>query len=119
MLVNAADELKSTISLAQAKAISAAANKNWGVHLEDGQYVLFSGSFYDQNNPDNKVKELRGVQILNPSTSLSDGATGYGADLVFAKYTGQTVNIGQITVAANSDASKTKIITIQDNGQIN
>lgn len=118
-LVNAADELKSTISLAQAKAIAAAANKNWGVHLEAGQYVLFSGSFYDQNSPDNKIKELRGVQILNPSTSLSDGAAGYGADLIFSKYTGQTVNTGQITVAANSDATKTKIISIQDNGQIN
>jgi len=118
-LVNSTDELKSTISLAQAKAIAAAGNKNWGVHLEVGQYVLFSGSFYDVANPDNKVKELRGVQILNPSTSLSDGSTGYGADLVFSKYTGQTVNIGQITVVANTDATKTKIISIQDNGQIN
>lgn len=118
-LVNSTDELKSTISLAQAKAIAAADNKNWGVHFEAGQYILFSGSFYDQANPDNKIKELRGVQILNPSTSLSDGASGYGADLVFAKYTGQTSNIGQITVVANSDSSKTKIISIQDNGQIN
>lgn len=118
-LVNSTDELKSTIALAQAKAIAAAGNKNWGVHFETGQYILFSGSFYDQANPDNKTKELRGVQILNPSVSLSDGATGYGADLVFSKYTGQTANVGQITVVANSDPSKTKIISIQDNGQIN
>jgi Tfp pilus assembly protein FimT len=118
-LVNSTDELKSTISLAQAKAIAAAGNKNWGVHFEADQYVLFSGSFYDLANPDNKIKELRGVQILNPNTTLSDGAAGYGADLVFSKYTGQTVNIGQITVVANTDATKTKIISIQDNGQIN
>ncbi len=118
-LVNSADELKSSISLAQAKAIAAAGNKNWGVHLEEGQYVLFSGSFYDIANPDNKIKELRGVKIVNPETSLADGAGGYGSDLVFGKYTGQTANIGQITVAANSDPSKTKVISIQDNGQIN
>lgn len=118
-LVNSLDELKSTISLAQAKAIAAADNKNWGVHLLVDQYVLFSGSFYDEANPDNKIKDLRGVKILNPEISLSDGAGGYAADLVFSKYTGQTVNVGQITVVANSDATKTKVITIQDNGQIN
>lgn len=119
ILVNSSDELKSAISLAQAKAISAAANKNWGVHLEADRYVIFSGSFYDDANPDNKIKNLRGVQILNPESSLADGAGGYGADLVFSKYTGQTINIGQITVIANSDPSKNKIIVIQNNGQIN
>lgn len=119
ILVNSLDELKSTISLAQAKAIAAADNKNWGVHLTIDQYVLFSGSFYDEANPDNKIKDLRGVKILNPETSLSDGAGGYAADVVFSKYTGQTVNTGQITVVANSDSTKTKVITIQDNGQIN
>ncbi|MFA6253269.1 MAG: hypothetical protein WCV69_03320 [Patescibacteria group bacterium] len=118
-LVNSTDELKSTISLAQAKAIAAADNKNWGVHLAIDQYVLFSGSFYDEANPDNKIKDLRGVKILNPETSLSDGAGNFGADVVFSKYTGQTTNIGQITVVANSDSTKTKVITIQDNGQIN
>lgn len=118
-LVNSTDELKSAISLAQAKAIAAADNKNWGVHLEIDRYIIFSGSFYDDANPDNKIKNLRGVQIVSPDTALADGAGGYAADLVFSKYTGQTVNIGQITVVANTDNSKNKVITIQNNGQIN
>lgn len=118
-LVNAADELKSAIVLAQAQALSAAGNNNWGVHLEADSYTIFPGTFFNQDNPENKTKELRGVQILNPDTSLADGAGGFGANVVFAKYTGQTVNFGQIVLVANNDQSKTKTINIQNNGQIN
>lgn len=118
-LVNAADELKSAIVLAQGQALAAAGNNHWGVHLESDNYTIFPGTFFNQNNPENKTKELRGVQILNPATSLADGVGGFGPNVVFTKYTGQTVNFGQIVLSASSDSSKTKTVTIQNNGQIN
>lgn len=118
LLTNATDELKSALSLAQQQAVSAAKNSNWGIHLEADTYVIFSGSFYDSNNPDNQSRNFHGVQVINLDTAISDGAGGYTPNIVFTKYTGQTPNIGSLTLAPNSLLSHTRTINITANGQV-
>ena len=118
MLVNATDELKSAFSLAQGQAIAAAQGNNWGVHLESNYYVIFPGSFYDEANINNQRRNFSGISLINLDSAISDGVGAYTKDVVFAKYTGNTVNVGTLFLAATSNYEHTKSITIDLNGQI-
>lgn len=118
LLINATDELKSALGLAQTQAMAAAGSNNWGVHLASDYYVIFRGSFYDENNVDNQRRDLNGIEILNIGLGLADGAGGYtSSDVVFNKYTGNTANIGTIILAPKSDNSRIKTISIDASGQ--
>jgi len=65
---NAAEELKSVLVQTQQKAAASADGKSWGVHFEANRYVIFSGDIYDPLNPANSVKNLTGLNIVNPAT---------------------------------------------------
>ncbi len=118
-VLNAVDELKSGLRLAQSKAIAAAGETNWGVHLAVDTYVIFPGSFYDMNNPANQSKIIIGTEIINLDTAISNGAGGYGPDVVFSKFTGETPNIGVIMLSPKFDHSLIKNIQVTADGQIN
>jgi Tfp pilus assembly protein FimT len=118
LLINATDELKSALNLAQTKAIAAAQSNNWGVHLATSSYIIFPGSFYDENNPDNQSRDLSGIVITNLDVGLIDGAGGFTRDAIFNKYTGNTANTGNLILAPASRPSYTKTISIDANGQI-
>lgn len=115
---NATEEFKSSLVQAQQKAAASADGKSWGVHLEADRYTLFSGDIYTVNNPTNVVKDLIGLTIVNPATSLSDGTSGNSPDVVFFKFTGQTVNSGTITLQVNADPTIQRTISISNLGVI-
>lgn len=115
---NATEELKSSLVQAQQKAAASADGKSWGVHLEADRYTLFAGDIYSVNNPTNVVKILVGLTILNPTMSLSDGTSGYSPDVVFFKFTGQTVNSGTITLQVSADPTIQRSISISNLGVI-
>ena len=115
---NAAEELKSVLVQTQQKAAASADGKSWGVHFEANRYVIFSGDIYDPLNPANSVKNLTGLNIVNPATSLSDGAVGNSPDAVFAEFTGQTVNSGMITLQVTADPTVSRSISISNIGII-
>lgn len=117
-LVNAHEEIKTTITRAQQLATAAADNEIWGVHFETDKYVLFQGSFYDEDDPKNESWNLSGVQIVDPENSLADGAGGYGPDLIFYKFIGTTANTGTIAIMPVSQPDVTRSITINASGQI-
>lgn len=119
LLLNAVDELKSALNLAQGQAIAAAQNNNWGIHLANDHYIIFYGSFYDENNINNQKRNFNGVQIINLDTALTDGAGGYTPNVVFSKYTGHTPNIGTLILTPRSDNNRIKTISIDANGQVN
>lgn len=116
-LINTEEEIKSTIVRAQQLATAAADNEIWGVHFETDKYVLFQGSFYDENDANNKSWQLQGVNIVDPENSLADGADGYGPDLIFYKFVGTTANTGTIAIMPNA-GGPSKNITINASGQI-
>ncbi len=98
LLKNNKEEMRSYLLRAQQLATAAASSTDWGLHLEADRYTLFHGSVYNPADPDNIVRFLQGTNILNPDTSLSDGVGGYSSDLIFTKFTGQTVNTGTISI---------------------
>lgn len=117
-LINTEEEIKSTIVKAQQLATAAADNKIWGVHFETDRYVLFQGSFYDENDPNNESWNLQGVEIVDPENSLADGAGGYGPDLIFYKFIGTTANTGTIDIIPSGVAGGLRSISISASGQV-
>lgn len=117
-LINTKDEIKSVLVRAQQQATSAMSNKSWGVHLATTTYTLFSGDFYDQDNPSNQVWDLQGIEILSASTTFSNGAGGLGSDVIFYKFTGLTVNTGTINLLVSSNPSSTTTINVNASGKI-
>ncbi len=117
-LNNARDEIKSTLFRAQQLATAASLNNPWGMHLETTTYTLFKGTFYNQNDPDNKTWELDGIEIAEPALSFSDGAGGRSADVVFGKFNGQTANTGTIRIYPEVDPDLNKTIEIKASGHI-
>ena len=57
-LNNTTQEMSSGLMRAQQLATAAANNTDWGVHLEVDRYVIFSGTFYNEIDPDNIIKDL-------------------------------------------------------------
>jgi prepilin-type N-terminal cleavage/methylation domain-containing protein len=117
-LTNQVDELKSAISKTQQLAVASAQDTNWGVHFEDTQYIIFAGSSYNEVDPDNEIHNLQGVTIVDYATTLSDGIGGYGPDLIFNKFTGQTNNTGTLSLMPTTNAEITQTITIYEVGQL-
>lgn len=118
ILNNITDQLSSTLIKAQQLAVASSQSSQWGVYLESDSYTFFKGSSYDVNDPDNNVNQLSGIEILNPATSLSDGAGGNSQELVFSQQTGYTSNTGTIVLSTVYGDLATTSITINALGII-
>jgi len=118
-LINAQDEMISALIRTQQLATAAAKGDDWGLHLESNYYVMFPGNTYDENNPDNKMWNLNGVQIMNPTSTFADGLGGYSSNVIFTKFNGQTANTGTISINTIADQNIIKTITVESSGQIN
>ncbi|MDD5749745.1 MAG: hypothetical protein PHO91_03095 [Patescibacteria group bacterium] len=117
-LVNTADEIKSVLIRAQQLATAAAKSSDWGVRFEEGNYTLFAGTFYNQNDPENISWQLSGVEIIEPESIFSDGGDGYIPDVVFRKYQGTTDNVGLIRIRLASDPTWIRNVEVFSSGQI-
>ncbi|MBT4349777.1 prepilin-type N-terminal cleavage/methylation domain-containing protein [bacterium] len=117
-LTNQVGELRSAIVKTQQLAIASAKDSAWGVHFEAAQYTIFSGSSYSEIDPNNEIYDLQGVLIVDPEIVLSDGIGGFGSNVIFSKFTGQTVNTGTIALMPEVNPAITKSITIYAVGQI-
>lgn len=118
-LNNAAQEISSGLMRAQQSATAAANNTDWGVHLETDRYIIFSGTFYNELDPDNIIKNLRGIEIQDPNDSFTDGSGGRIPDVLFYKFSGQTANTGTVRLITPFDPSVTKTVEVKSSGQIN
>lgn len=117
-VINATAELKSTLLRAQQLAVSASGADNWGVQLVSDGYILFRGSTYNASDPSNLAREFNGVEITNFDSSLTDGIGGYSSSVIFQKLSGQTINIGNITLVAQNSPSVSRQIIIKSSGKV-
>ncbi|MCD4760755.1 prepilin-type N-terminal cleavage/methylation domain-containing protein [bacterium] len=117
-LINAKDEIRSALIRTQQLATAAAKENSWGVHFTTSTYTMFKGNFYNESDPDNYTWTITSANIVTPYALLSDGAGGYGPDVVFAKFTGLTSNTGTISIISPSDPMAIKTISIQSAGKI-
>lgn len=118
-LINQIDELKSKVVEIRQLAISAAEEKNWGIHFETEQYIIFSGDSYNQSEPSNQIVVLKSAEIFNAATTLSNGNESFGPDLIFTKFTGQTPNIGTVTLVSTNNQAISHSFNIDNLGKIN
>ncbi|MFH0923637.1 MAG: prepilin-type N-terminal cleavage/methylation domain-containing protein [Candidatus Falkowbacteria bacterium] len=108
-LGNTAKMIEIKIKLAKSYSLSALNDTNYGVHLKSDSVTIFSGSTYIDGDSANQVFALTdGVEIYG-------GAVG--SDIIFSRLTGTTDDAGNIDIRVINDNSKTKIITINSQGQ--
>lgn len=118
LLTNTRAEIESALVRAQQLATAAANNSAWGIRFATSSYTIFPGNFYNENDPDNITVNLEGVEIINSYITFSDGAGGYGSDVVFSKFDGETFNTGTVSMMVVAEPSMTKSITVNSPGQI-
>ena len=117
-LVNTADEIKSVLIRAQQLATAAAKNSDWGVRFEEDKYILFAGSFYNEDDSENLTWNLVGVEIVEPNSIFSDGAGGNIPDVVFKKFEGTTYNTGVIRIRLLGDLGWMRNLEVFASGKI-
>lgn len=117
-VINARDELRSTLVRAQQLSTAVAQDNQWGVHLEEDRFILFKGSFYNSSEPENISHNLQGVRILDPTNSFADGASGRQEDVLFYKFTGMTANTGTVSIYPLSDPSAIRTLEVLSSGHI-
>ncbi|MCB9802645.1 prepilin-type N-terminal cleavage/methylation domain-containing protein [Candidatus Nomurabacteria bacterium] len=119
LLINQVDEFKSKIIEVRQAAISAENEKNWGIHLEENAYIIFSGNSYNELAEENELIELKNALISNPENSLSDGIGGFSPDLIFTKFSGETANTGTVELIYKNNPEVKRFINIENGGKIN
>jgi len=110
---NAIADTVSAINKARAETLSSFSSSEYGVHLESSQVVIFKGTVYTANDPNNEVI------ILTSPASITDvtlgGVSGASGDFYFARLSGAPNKSGTVTIAV---PGSTKIITITQAGTV-
>lgn len=110
-LVAEVEKVVSLIVKARSETLAAKESSVYGVHFEERKAVLFKGPTYSAGAAGNQI------QTLHDEVKISALAlVGGGAEVVFAKLTGATLQSGTVTLSTLRDAGKTKVITITATG---
>ena len=112
VLDNSIEKTFSILKEARSLTLSSRDDSSYGVHIEQGSVILFKGTSYVSNDPNNKLNEIDKKTIIS-LINLNGG----GSDVVFQKLTGKTSQYGTINVSL-SDLSKTKVLEIGQTGLI-
>jgi len=108
-------ETRTVVSIlddARGRTLFSENDRQYGVHFESGNVVLFEGGVYSAVDPENETTSLSG-------TTLSSVALiGGGDDVVFDRLTGAIAAYGTTTVQLSSDTSQTKDIVLLPSGII-
>jgi len=99
-------------NLAHARTVSSLDASQYGVHVEQTQYVLFKGATYSAGDPDNVVYALSSSVEISDITLL-----GGGVDVLFDRLTGKTSQAGTFRVRLVSDNSRYKIVEVLASGR--
>ena len=110
-LVTSGSDVLSILRLAQAKALAGEAGDQWGVRLEQSQYILFRGAAY-AGSPTATAYALPGtIEIVDIALA------GGGQEVVFRRLDGATAQAGTLNVRVQGSASQIFAITIDGSGR--
>lgn len=109
------DELSASLHRTQGKAMSGENGSPWGIHWGSGQYTIFSGTNYNERDPqfDIPVSYSSSVTI---DTSAISGMNPYPQDLLFQQLSGEILTPGTLRLSSKSDDSESYLL--QSSGQI-
>ena len=114
-LKNTTEDIVSLLNEARNSTISSKNSTNYGVHFEEDQASMFSGTAFTSNSSEKQIDFDQAVMIeKDTDVNLSGG----GDDIIFERLTGNTTNYGTITIRLVSDASKIRTITASSIGII-
>lgn len=102
----------SVLQNARQKTLSSENLSQYGVHIDNSDLTLFTGSSYSQGLSSNIVYSI------DSNIEVTYSLNGGGSDIVFDRLTGQTSNYGTITFSLSSDNTKYKTITINNMGSV-
>lgn len=108
------DTLIADLKSQQAKAMSGAGAISHGVYVGEGEYVLFSGSVYNANDPAN-------AQVLLDANVIVSSVTFPNASIVFAAGSGDIVNFDaayRMVTLRNTQSSEEKAIQMNRYGVV-
>jgi prepilin-type N-terminal cleavage/methylation domain-containing protein len=108
-LKSATEDIVSVIGKAHSQTLSSLNSSEYGVHFSSDELVLFKGTSYSENNPDNE-----NIEIISPASISSINLTGGAVSLHFDRLNGLPNVSGTITVGVPGSSSK--IITISATG---
>lgn len=115
-LENDAAQIAFSLRAARTKSITQENTDQWGVRLDNsstsGFYEIFYGPTYNPNN-------IMAGKNLNPSVQFVNPAPGNYLDISFSKIYGLPSNSTSIIISLKGDSSRQKIITINNNGEVN
>lgn len=109
-LQNSTNSVYSAINKARTNTLASLDSKQYGVHFETNQVIIFEGTAYSAGTGSNVV-----TAISSPSSITGISLSGGGSDIYFSRIYGVPNKNGTITLTANST---TKVITISATGQI-
>lgn len=110
-LVTAGNDVLSVLRLAQAKALAGEAGEQWGVRLEQSQYILFRGAAF-AGSP------ATTAYALPSAIEIADAAlAGGGQEVVFRRLDGATAQAGTLNVRVRGSANQVFAITIDASGR--
>lgn len=116
-LDNTAQEIISSLRLAQSKTLASEGASQYGVYFNTGttphQYTLFKGSSYAGRNP-----TFDEIQKLPGSVEISQINLAGGTEVVFKRLDGRALPAGDLTIRLISDPTKTKPIYIESSGLV-
>lgn len=114
-LNSAAEEIISTLKLAQNKTISSEGNSQYGVYFkmvtDPHELILFKGQSYELRD-----QAFDKSYPLPLSVELYGTDLGGGSEIVFDKLTGSTANAGSISLRLKNDTDQVKIVYIDNSG---
>lgn len=105
-----AEKILSMLHKARSDTLASKNDVRYGVHFEGTKIVIFSGSVYNPNSPQNEIFYLKSFE------SISNISVGGGSDVLFDRITGATSNFGSVTLSVLGGSLPPKIISISANG---
>ena len=110
-LVTAGQDVLSVLSLAQARAVAGEDGEQWGVRLEQSQFIIFRGASYAGGTAVRTYALPATIEIVDITLA------GGGQDAVFRRLDGQTSQAGMFTVRVRDSAIRTFPITVDPSGR--
>lgn len=96
----------STLEKARAMTLDSYNSSQYGVHFASSTVTIFTGATYNASSPSNIVTALNSKVIIN-DVALSGG----GLDIIFKRLSGETDQIGTVTLVIFAVSRVVRIIT--------
>ena len=113
VLDNSVEKVSSLLKEARSLTISSKDDNSYGVHFEQDVVVLFKGTTYISDDPNNKINQIDKKAFIS-EINLNGG----GDNVIFQRLTGKTDYYGTIKISLTSDVLNFKTVSIYQTGVV-